>query len=75
VSSGLGGADRASIEGAGASLTRARKAADEARDELSHGIDPIDARRGEREVQRKAENQARARADAAATLSFLWALA
>lgn len=64
---GLGGADRASIEEAGASLTRARKAADEARDELSRGIDPIDARRGEREAQRKAENQARAQADAAAT--------
>jgi Arm DNA-binding domain len=34
---GLGGADRASIEEAGASLTRARKAADEARYEDSVG--------------------------------------
>ena len=64
---GLGPADRNSIEAAGASLTRARKAADEARDEVSRGADPIDARRSEREAQRKAASQAKAQADAAAT--------
>jgi len=64
---GLGGADRASIDAAGASLTRARKAADEARDELGRGIDPIDARRSERESQLKAASQAKAEANAAAT--------
>src|SRR5207244_10082409 len=67
VSSAWAVPDRASIEAAGANLTRARKAADEARDELSRGIDPIDARRSEREAQRKAASEAKAQADAAAT--------
>jgi hypothetical protein len=48
-------------------VTRARKAADEARDEVSRGIDPIDARRSEREAQRKGASQAKAQADAAET--------
>src|ERR1700675_604457 len=51
---GLGPADRSSIEAAGASLTRARKLADEARDRLDHGIDPIDARRTERKSEHDA---------------------
>jgi len=64
---GLGGADRASIEAAGASLTRARKAAEEVREELACGIDPIDARRAEHEARREATSQAKAQADAAGT--------
>jgi hypothetical protein len=42
---GLGAVDRGSIEAAGASLTGARELADQARDQLKRGIDPIDARR------------------------------
>jgi integrase len=64
---GLGTADRSSIEAAGASLTRARKAANVARDQLCCGIDPIEARRSEREAERKAASEDKAREDAAAT--------
>jgi len=67
---GLSGADRASIEAAGASLTRARKAADEARDQLGRGIDPIDARRSEREAQLEAASQSKAEATACAPQIF-----
>ena len=44
---GLGAVDRSNIEAAGASLTGARGLADQARDRLKRGIDPIDARRAE----------------------------
>ena len=64
---GLGSADRGSIEAAGASLTRARKAAEDARDQLACGIDPIDARRRERDAERDVASLEKARADAAAT--------
>lgn len=52
---------------AGASLTRARKLADEARDRLDHGIDPIDARRTERKREHDAAAKERAQAMAAGT--------
>ena len=57
---GLGAADRASIEAAGASLRRARKKAVEAREQLDEGIDPVDARRVRREVERAKEREAKA---------------
>jgi integrase len=57
---GLGGCDRASIELAGASLKRARKKADDARDKLDKGIDPIDAREAERMAAREAEAKKKA---------------
>jgi integrase len=64
---GLGAADRRSMEAAGASLTRARKAADEARAQLDRGIDPIEARRSERDAERMAARAEKIREDAAAT--------
>jgi len=48
---GLGPADRSSIDAAGASLTGVRELADEARDQLKRGIDPIDARRAGSKVE------------------------
>ncbi|HUN92304.1 MAG TPA: Arm DNA-binding domain-containing protein, partial [Burkholderiaceae bacterium] len=44
---GLGGLDRSSLEAAGASLKRARASADAARQMLSDGVDPIEAKREE----------------------------
>jgi integrase len=64
---GLGPADRSSIEEAGASLTHARRAAEEARDQLGRGIDPIEARRSEREAERTAASEDKAREEAGAT--------
>jgi integrase len=64
---GLGTADRSSIEAAGAGLARARKRADEARDQLERGIDPIDVRRAEREVTRKAVSEKTVKAKDGAT--------
>jgi hypothetical protein len=56
---GLGSTDRTSLEAAGASLKRARKNADEARDLLDRKppVDPIDARADAREAARKAETE------------------
>ena len=48
---GLGAVDRSNIEAAGASLTGARELADQARDQLKRGIDPIDAKRAERKAE------------------------
>jgi len=64
---GLGSADRGSIEAAGASLTHARKVAEDARDQLACGVDPIDARRREHEAERKAASVEKAQAVGAAT--------
>jgi hypothetical protein len=64
---GLGAADRSSVEAAGASLARARKVADEARAKLERGIDPIEARRSERDAQRMAARAEKIREDGAAT--------
>jgi len=61
---GLGSADRASLEAAGASLKRARKKADEARDLLDRKppVDPIDAKAAERRAARKVEAERKAAA-------------
>ncbi len=61
---GLGSADRTSLEAAGASLRRARKKADEARERLDRNppIDPIDAKAAERQKARKAEAERKATA-------------
>ena len=64
---GLGAADRGSIEAAGASLTGARELADQARDQLKRGIDPIDAKRAERKAEWDAATKERTQAAAAAT--------
>lgn len=64
---GLGAVDRSSIEAAGASLTGARRLADEARDRLKRGIDPIDAKRAERKAEWDAATKERGQAAAAAT--------
>jgi integrase len=64
---GLGAADRGSIEAAGASLTGARELADEARDQLKRGIDPIDAKRAERKAEWDAATKKRGQAAAGAT--------
>src|SRR5258708_32142517 len=50
---GLGAADRTSIEAAGASLKHARQRAEEARGQVERSVDPIDDRRGAKEVQRR----------------------
>jgi hypothetical protein len=61
---GLGSADRASSEAAGASLKRARKKADEARELLDRKppVDPIDAKAAGRQAARKAEAERKAAA-------------
>jgi len=64
---GLGAADRSSIEAAGASLTGARERADEARDQLKRGIDPIEARRAERKAEWDAAIRKRGQEVAAGT--------
>jgi hypothetical protein len=64
---GLGAVDRSNIEAAGASLTGARGLADEARDRLKRGIDPIDARRAERKAEWDAAMKKRCQAVAAGT--------
>ncbi len=64
---GLGAADRNSIGAAGASLTGARELADEARDQLKRGIDPIDAKRAERKAEWDAAVKKRRQAAASAT--------
>jgi len=64
---GLGAADRSNIETAGASLTGARELADEARDQLKRGIDPIDAKRAERKAEWDAAMKERGQAAATAT--------
>jgi integrase len=64
---GLGGVERGSIGAAGASLTGARELADEARDQLKRGVDPIDARRAERKAEWEAAVRKRGQAVAAAT--------
>ena len=63
---GLGKADRSSIEAAGANLRRARKRADEAREQLDGGIDPIEARHAKREAERRVAAERRAQAKGAA---------
>jgi hypothetical protein len=64
---GLGAVDRNNIEAAGASLTGARELADEARDQLRRGIDPIDAKRAERKAGWDAATKKRCQAVAAGT--------
>jgi hypothetical protein len=64
---GLGAVDRSSIQAAGASLTGARELADEARNQLKRGIDPIDARRAVRKAEWDAALKERGEAIAAAT--------
>jgi Arm domain-containing DNA-binding protein len=64
---GLGAVERCSSQAAGASLTGARELADEARNQLKRGIDPIDARRAERKAEWDAAMKVRAEAVAAAT--------
>jgi integrase len=49
---GLGGADRYSQESAGESLKKARKEADQARDLIEKGTDPIDAKKAARAIER-----------------------
>jgi hypothetical protein len=72
---GLGAADRSSIGAAGASLTGARELADEARDQLKRGIDPIDARRAERKADWDAAMKKRGQAVAAGTTLLSYAKA
>jgi integrase len=57
---GLGALDRSSLDAAGASLKRARARADEARQMLSDGVDPIEAKRADERAEsaRAAEGQA-----------------
>ena len=64
---GLGTADRSSLDAAGASLKRARHRAEEARGQLDAGIDPIEARRGEREAERQKAREEDGQAQAAGT--------
>ena len=52
---GLGIVHRGSTQQAGASLTAARDAAHKAREQLRQGVDPIDARDGDREAAKAAE--------------------
>jgi len=53
---GLGGCDRQSLDIAGASMRRARKAAEDARDLIAKGDDPLDAKaRARKEAKEKAE--------------------
>jgi len=59
---GLGKVVRHSLEAAGASLTRARQCAEEARALLDSGIDPIGEKRAKREKIHQAEVQRRAEA-------------
>jgi hypothetical protein len=72
---GLGAADCASIEASGASLKRARKKADDARDLLDKGTDPIDARRAHREAERSKADVAKGAKKAAATTLLRYARA
>jgi hypothetical protein len=66
---GLGGADRVSLDAAGASLKRARKKADEARDLLDQTIDPIEAKRARTQAAReKAADEKSAKKAEATTL-------
>jgi integrase len=66
---GLGAADRGSQQAAGASLTRARKAADAARDMLAEKPprDPIDVKEQDREKTRKDDAAKKATAKSTAT--------
>ncbi len=66
---GLGAADRGSQQAAGASLTRARKAADAARDMLAEKPprDPIDVKEQDREKARKDDAAKKATAKSTAT--------
>lgn len=64
---GLGTADRGSIVAAGGTLTEARQLADEARNRLKRGIDPIDAKRAERKAEWDAAMKRRGQEAAAAT--------
>jgi integrase len=64
---GLGAADRSNIEVAGASLKLARQRADEARGQVHRGIDPIEVRRGEKEIERRAALEEEGQATAAET--------
>ncbi len=67
--SGLGGASHSSIEAAGASLKRARKKADEARDLLDKGTDPVEAKRARKVAAReKAAEEKCAKKSEATTL-------
>ena len=52
---GLGIVHRGSTQQAGASLTAARDAAHKAREQLRQGVDPIDARDGDREAAKAVE--------------------
>jgi integrase len=54
---GPGSAERGSTEQAGRSLTTARDLAHKAREQLRHGVDPIDARDRQREADKAAEAQ------------------
>jgi hypothetical protein len=66
---GLGSADRSSAEAAGATLKRARKKAQDARDLIDKGTDPIDAKRSQKATERaKAHAEKSAKKSAAATL-------
>jgi hypothetical protein len=58
---------RSNIQAAGANLIAARELADEARDQLKRGIDPIDARRAERKAEWDAATKERGQTMAAAT--------
>lgn len=60
---GLGAADRGSLEAAGASLTRARKRAEEVRGLLDSGRDPIEEKQAKRRQARQAEAHSRAEAE------------
>lgn len=57
---GLGACHRGSVAQAGAALTGARDAAHKAREQLRQGVDPIDAREGQREAYRLAKEAAKA---------------
>jgi Arm domain-containing DNA-binding protein/integrase-like protein len=69
---GLGSADRSSQEAAGASLKRARKKADDARDLLDKSIDPIDAKRARKHAAREkdAADKAAKKSDATTLLRY-----